>query len=106
MKSQQLTERIGIEKPSRISDGIGGTLTVWEVVGTYWAEPLYGSSNASMDFSRVEVRTGVDFVVRKEVAVKIAPNYRVVFKGKTYTITGIRTMAGDVYHVLSTQTDD
>jgi head-tail adaptor len=101
MKSQQLTRRAVIERPSRVADDVGGTLTVWEVFKVVWCEVNFASSTNGLEFSRNGLTTSADIIVRAEVAQQIDETFRILYKNKVYTILGIRPMAGEVYTVLS-----
>ncbi|MEM1074957.1 MAG: phage head closure protein [Pseudomonadota bacterium] len=68
MSTPQLTRKLVLEEPARLSDGSGGYVMAWQSLGTLWAE--------------VTARTGRE-TARSGTAVS-AMSYRIVVRGAPF----------------------
>ena len=79
MNSGRMTERVAIQTPTRVADGIGGFTVVWNTVNTVWAtvEPLKGREQ--LQAMQLEASNLFRLVVRNDVS--ISPDQRLLWTG-------------------------
>lgn len=85
-----MRERVTLQEATTTTDGFGGTIETWQDVAEVWArvepvkstEAIVAGGIANIDDVLVHIRHRDD----------VAPTWRLVWQGGTYSITGVRNL--------------
>ncbi|MGC1504855.1 MAG: head-tail adaptor protein [Sulfitobacter sp.] len=64
MNAPRLTHALALETPERVSDGAGGYIESWVVLGTHWAQLIAGSGRETASRGTSISRVGYKIIVR------------------------------------------